>query len=77
MKLQIKDSGSWRNVVSFDLERCDDVMHHAVFLLKALQEPRTVMRIADGDRVIAYCKAPDYEWMEVDCCTVRVISARN
>lgn len=62
MKLQIKDSGSWRNLVGFNQEQQNDVMHHASFLLKALNQPRTVMRITMAENVLAYCEAPNYQW---------------
>lgn len=62
MKLQIKDAGSWRNVVEFDAERRAKVMAAAVPLLKALHH-KTVLRVADDRGVSQYhCSAPDYIW---------------
>ena len=62
MKLQIKDSGAWRNVASFDKERSDAVLTTGAALLAALNRTGTSMRVTDGDCVLSYCEAPAYLW---------------
>lgn len=49
MKLQIKDSGAWRNVLHFDACRTAEVEESAAALLRAAGGLGTTMRIADGD----------------------------
>lgn len=62
MKLQIKDAGAWRNLVTFTAAEEVNVMHAAVGLLRALQQPKTVLRVAEGDTPLFFCRAPDYLW---------------
>lgn len=62
MKLQVKDSGAWRNVLHFDASRMDEVERTAAELLRAAGGLRTSMRIADGDLVMAYCEQPACRW---------------
>lgn len=62
MKLQIKDSGSWRNVCHFDQVQKIKVMKAGELLLGALAPTRTTLRVVDGDSVIASCYGPDYVW---------------
>ena len=62
MKLQLKDSGAWRNVLSFDVARTAQVETAAAALLGATGGVSTVMRVLDGDLVIAYCAQPDSVW---------------
>lgn len=62
MKLQIKDSGAWRNVVVFDLERRTAVEAAGAALLQAAGCAKTVLRISDGDQVLAYCEQPACTW---------------
>lgn len=63
MKLQIKDSGAWRNLVAFTTAEEVNVMHAAAGLLRALQQPQTVMRVAEGDTPLFFCRAPGYLWI--------------
>jgi hypothetical protein len=65
MKLQINDSGSWRNVCSFDLEKKDNVMSVAAMLMVLMAPTRSVMKISSDGHAVAYCKAPDYVWKAV------------
>jgi hypothetical protein len=65
MKLQIKDSGAWRNVMAFTTEEQVDVMQAAANLLGALKQPRTVMRVAEGDTPLFFCRAPSFLWSQV------------
>jgi len=62
MKLQIKDSGAWRNVLSFDAGRAAEVEQAAAALLRAAGGLGTSMRTVDGDLVHAYCEQPACEW---------------
>ena len=62
MKLQIKDSGAWRNVLSFTPDRMADVEVAGVALLQAAGCDKTTMRICEGDQVLARCETSDYMW---------------
>jgi len=62
MKLQVKDSGAWRNVLHFDAARTADVETAAAALLRAAGGLKTSMRICCGDLVMAYCEQPACEW---------------
>ena len=62
MKLQVKDSGAWRNVVAFDASRTAEVEAAAAALLRAAGGLGMAMRICDGDLVMARCEQPDCEW---------------
>lgn len=64
MKLQIKDSGAWRNVLTFEAGQIDEIKAAAPALLRAAW-PGTVMRIADGDQVLEYCEQPACEWRAI------------
>lgn len=65
MRLQIKDSGSWRNMAAFTTAEQVDVMQAGANLLRALQQPKTVLRVAEGDTPLFFCAAPDYLWRQV------------
>jgi hypothetical protein len=62
MKLQIKDSGAWRNVVSFTPDRMADVEVASAALLEAAECTKTTMRICEGDQVLARCEPPACMW---------------
>ena len=62
MRLQIKDAGAWRNLVAFTTDRETEVLQAAASLLRALNQPNTVMRVAEGDTALFYCRAPDFTW---------------
>lgn len=62
MKLQIKDSGAWRNVLNFDAGRTAEVEAAGAALLRAAGGLKTSMRICDGDLVMAYCEQPACTW---------------
>lgn len=62
MRLQIKDSGAWRNMVAFTAAEEVAVLKAAAELLRALQQPRTVLRVAEGDTPLFFCQAPDFIW---------------
>jgi hypothetical protein len=64
MNLQIKHLGAWSNVAAFTVAEQADVMQAAANLLRALRQPRTVLRVADGGQALFYCAAPDYLWRE-------------
>jgi hypothetical protein len=61
MKLQIKDAGAWRNLVGFTTAQEPAVLAAAANLLE-VQQPKTVMRIAEGDTPILWCRAPEFTW---------------
>ena len=62
MKLQIKDSGAWRNVLTFAAERQAAVEATSAALLAVAECPKTTMRICDGDQVLARCEPPACSW---------------
>jgi len=62
MKLQVKDSGAWRNVMHFDAAHTAEVEGAAAALLRAAGGLKASMRICDGDLVMAYCEQPDCAW---------------
>lgn len=62
MKLQIKDSGAWRNVVSFTPDRMADVEVASAALLQAAGCEKTALRICEGDQVLARCETQDCMW---------------
>lgn len=62
MKLQVKDSGAWRNVLHFEVSRTAGVEEAAAALLRAAGCLRTSMRIVDGDLVMAHCEQPACTW---------------
>jgi len=49
MKLQIKDSGAWRNVISFTDEQQQAVEAAGIELMKAIDSPKVSMRIVRDD----------------------------
>lgn len=62
MKLQIKDSGAWRNVLTYDAGRAAEVEQAAAALLRAAGGLKTSMRTLEGDLVMAYCEQPACVW---------------
>jgi len=62
MKLQVKDSGAWRNVLVFDEARQGEVEAAAAELLRAAGCAKTAMRICEGDQVLARCEPPACAW---------------
>ncbi|MDN4036772.1 hypothetical protein [Massilia sp. YIM B02443] len=62
LKLQVKDSGAWRNVLSFASRHIRDVKWTSAALLKAAGSEKTALRICEGDQVLAYCEQPACEW---------------
>jgi hypothetical protein len=62
MKLQVKDSGAWRNVLNFDQGRRAEVEAAGAALLQAAGCVKTTMRISDGERALAYCEPPACTW---------------
>lgn len=63
MRLQIKDSGAWRNLISFHAHDLHEVMAYAARLV-AMQTSRAELQIVDADRkVIAYLpNGPNHQW---------------
>lgn len=64
MRLQIKDSGAWRNMAAFTIREQADVMQAAANLLRNLQQPKTVLRVAEGDKPLFFCRAPNFLWSQ-------------
>lgn len=65
MKLQIKDSGAWRNVVSFDDAQQMQVEHAGLLLMRAIDSPKVSMRIVRDtpqQKVESYCTKEDGVW---------------
>lgn len=64
--LEIKDSGSWRKVVSFEPHQEDAVKKAGQALMEAIGHPKVTMRIAekvDGQSVaVAHCDSPAWQW---------------
>lgn len=63
LKLQIKDSGAWRNVVSFPAEKQGSVQAAAANLLEVSGADKSAMRLVDGEAVIARCEQPGCQWV--------------
>lgn len=65
MKLQINDSGAWKNFMSFNgesLEEIDDVMYHARLLLN-YSDGRVSMRVTDDrNNPLHYLDGPRKNW---------------
>ena len=64
MRLQINDSGAWRNVVDFPAAREDRVRLAAIVLADAGQVK--CMRIVDDGITVAYCEKDTsgmYAWV--------------
>jgi hypothetical protein len=64
MKLQIKDAGAWRNLVAFTTAQEPAMLAAAANLLEVLDQQKTVMRIAEGDTPLLWCRAPDFTWSQ-------------
>jgi hypothetical protein len=62
MRLQVKDSGAWRNVLIFEAERAAAVQDASAVLLRAAGSTGTAMRISEGDQVMAHCEQPACVW---------------
>jgi hypothetical protein len=62
MRLQIKDAGSWRNLVAFTHAEEVAVLRAAADLLRSLQQPKTVLRVAEGDTPLFFCRSPEFTW---------------
>lgn len=62
LKLQIKDAGAWRNIVTFSKPNRIGVLRASADLLRSLQEPRISMRVVEGETTIYHCAAPAYMW---------------
>jgi len=62
MKLQVKDSGAWRNVLTFEAARRAEVEAAGAALLQAAGCEKTTMRISEGDQALAYCETPACAW---------------
>jgi hypothetical protein len=62
LKLQIKDAGAWRHIVTFSKTDKIGVLRASADLLRSLQQPRTTMRVVQGDIPIYFCAAPTYMW---------------
>lgn len=62
MKLQVKDSGAWRNVIVFDVASRPEVEAASAALLLAAGCDRTALRICEGETVLARCEPPACMW---------------
>ena len=69
MKLQIKDSGAWRNLFSVTDQQRPHVLAAAASFLTALNQPQTVMRLVENDVVLDSCAGPAFRWSGVSTCT--------
>lgn len=65
LKLQIKDSGAWRNVLSFPEAQRDRVEVAAAALLEVGGAGKSAMRLVDGETVVARCEQPACQWRPV------------
>lgn len=65
LKLQIKDSGAWRNVLSFPAEQRDRVEVAAAALLEVGGAGKSAMRLVAGETVVARCEQPGCQWRPV------------
>lgn len=65
MKLQVNDSGSWRDVLkSVPQDRLPQVMDAGTVLLKSLGNTRIKLRLLadDGMTVYGYCEGYKHVW---------------
>jgi hypothetical protein len=63
LKLQIKDAGAWRHLVSFNITEQVAVCVAAAGMLRSLRQPQTVMRVTCNAEVLSTCAAPDFLWL--------------
>lgn len=71
MKLQIKDSGAWRNVLSLTEREQPQIMAAATSLLLVLNQPKTAMRLVNGDLVLDSCSGPTFLWHGQHTCDAK------
>lgn len=69
MKLQIKDSGAWRNLLSLTEQEKPQVMAAVTSLLLVLNQPKTAMRLVANDVVLDSCSGPSFLWHGQHTCT--------
>ena len=64
MKLQVNDSGSWRDVLrSVPADRLQEVMRAGTALLQALGDAQRRLRLIDADRnVYGFTDGPTHSW---------------
>lgn len=63
LKLQINDSGAWRDILRFDFHNEPEVREHARQLVLLADNRKLKLRIHDkDDGVQAYCAGPDFVW---------------
>ncbi|WP_167632476.1 hypothetical protein [Mariprofundus ferrooxydans] len=60
MRLQVNDSGAWRNVIDFSAADTGPVLNAAAVLAEAGGVKN--MRVLDHDIVVGYCEKPAYQW---------------
>lgn len=62
MKLQLNESGSWRNVLTFNQEQQANVEETAAMLVRAAGGSASLSMLDDSGTRIAYCAGPDFVW---------------
>ncbi|MDZ7595850.1 MAG: hypothetical protein U0932_14470 [Thiobacillus sp.] len=63
MKLQVNNTGAWRDVIRFDAGDEAFIRQQAYNLLR-LSDGKASMRIADDQNTAtARCKGPEFEWV--------------
>lgn len=62
MKLQVNNTGAWRDVIRFDLRDEASIRQHAATLVR-LSDGKATLRIADDqNNATARCSGPEFEW---------------
>jgi hypothetical protein len=66
LKLQIKDSGAWRNVMSFTAHTEPRIKMLAAEMMGFQTNPKAALRIVKPvngyDQVKAWCEGPNWAW---------------
>lgn len=63
MKLQVNDSGSWRDMLkNVPDDRLKAIMLSGTILMRGLRDTHIKLRLLDGDAVYGYCEPPRYSW---------------
>ena len=62
MKLQLNESGSWRNVLTFNPEQRANVEDTAAMLVRAAGGSASLSILDDAGARVAICSGPDFVW---------------
>ncbi len=63
MKLQVNNTGAWRDVIRFDAKDEATIRQHAATLVR-LSDGKASLRIADDQNTAtARCVGPEFDWV--------------